>query len=510
VCIIAVDTRSPWKDAEDTSFIELTQAFLSHLGDLLALHSFSFLISLVSLGDVAAVRPTEDANQLPSPEDSTTFSSLYSLEFELTTEQTLVKIGKFDLIQWRHAVARLEATPGSHSRAYEDFFEATTTAKDALPLLSKWLVYLFTPRIPPFESSSKSFQLLSTADTHGIATTIFQLQPHLNLANTPSNVEISGSLTSNRTSLDPYLQLDVAIKTGLMRSRLERVERDFRPSLDSFIKRIVDKLTKGASTYRKKVQLKLSLTVWLALESRRAFLPPPSLFRTQEHSLIKPIASTNSKGGAYEEYKVLVGENAFVTGLEEYHETDCPEAVDLEVVQKMPSSSLQRASVQGQSTKLVLGSMYYIFPQSKVLKSLEKDNSRSYKALWAHLMATQQILIVRSHWDLSRLETDGPQSRGLLEYWYAIEAVDQEELLAIPLVSSEQLVTCIPASSSLSYAQEGSDDTIESLLNLDLRLALENIPEKEYNPAESSSGLTQAVEQLVWASTPQTRFNYLR
>ena len=80
--------------------------------------------------------------------------------------------------------------------------------------------------------------------------------------------------------------------------------------------------------------------------------------------------------------------------------------------------------------------------------------------------------------------------------------------MAWPLISSEQLPGGIAEPSAALVASQEDEDSVDSLVMLDSRLALEELVEKDYNPAESSSGLSAVIERMVWASTPETRFSY--
>lgn len=414
--------------------------------------------------------------------------------------QNLTKLSKLDLVAWRSGVAQLELDLAEEDTQSQDkVLQAIRRAMTTLPLIINWTVLFIHPEVPRFPFDPKAYQALAALDIAGVRTKFLLLSEtgaDLEDLILPEEVKMLQEARISRA------KLEVLCTTSLLHSKMERFRIAGTPSLETYLKSIARKLIKHPTKISDKVRVRLAEDILIVTKGQLTQFPAPSLSTCQAALVTSRVENVVQNGSN----AVMVGSTSILSGVqvEKWHEE-----VELVALSTQPATQLDPLLTGRNAILLGKGTPYALPDPSMHSKSEDKKNSLRFSLLTRKLSSQAEVLIVWTRWDLYRLYKDGPASRGLTKRYYALMALENGLLLAKELLNAE-MITSPPlphgGESDKSAPMEARE---QELLDLEMNVALDQLPKRDYVAEESSSGVAEALETLIWTSSGKAHFKSL-
>lgn len=424
----------------------------------------------------------------------------------ITILQNVVKLGKLNLVEWRRAVAQIEVEIiPERANVHTSLLQAIRRATETLPLITDWTIVFIIPTIPNFPFHPPSYQILAQLDSKGVKTKFLISAPR---SMEPREFELyEEHQPPHSEEKVTWAKLEVLVKTSLVYSSLDRFGSTFTSPLKDYMETISSKLVTHPSKTFSRILIVFSDFVKIVTKAVKAHFPRPSV---QSRSNLAPSALTRLSGGITLE-SVTIGSSptskvpnasSSMASTDEEEEIE----VELNVIQICPIAMLEPWQTGSNCLFLRLGT-----PNCRTLSEEDARESKStnklhFDFLAAKLERDSQVLIGWSNWDLSHVTIEGPAAKHLVRRFYAIYAIQRSVFMVKEMVCAEMIPSGFGKISDIVTdltAQSIHDETLE---DLEMRVALEDIPIGDYKPKNMESGLDVVIEQLMWAPSSNVEF----
>lgn len=414
--------------------------------------------------------------------------------------QNLTKLSKLDLVSWRRGVAQLELDLAEEdAKSHDMVLQAIRRAMTTLPLIINWTVLFIHSEVPKFPFDPKAYQALAALDIAGVRTKFLLLSE--------TGADFEDVILPEETKMLQEARicrakLEVLCTTSLLHSKMERFRLAGAPSLEAYFKSVATKLIKHPTKISDKVRVRLAEDILIVTKGHLTQFVAPSLSTCQAALVTSRVEDVVENGSN----AVMVGSTSILSGVqvEKWHEE-----VELVGISTQPASHLDPLLTGRNAILLGKGTPYALPDTSKHSKTEEKKNSLRFSLLTRKLSSQSEVLIVWTRWDLYRLYKDGPASRGLTKRFYALMALENGLLLAKELLNAEMVTSPPLPHGGESEKTAPAEEREAELLDLEMNVALDQLPKKDYVAEESSSGVAEALETLIWTSSGKARFKSL-